>query len=289
MALSRRSLLKTSATCTAAAALLPAGCGYDVDAAPTISAKLDDVPTSAKYGQIRVLFADHPELRSVGAAAILDLGALPARERPFTVPEGGVLLVHRSTDESQFVAVSALCQHAGCPLGYTSKEQLIGCPCHGSRFQAAFDCAGNVLRGPARGSLRSFGVTIDAQGVTVDLNQRGACSMGFTPTVDNGQVVLPFAQVPELASAGGSYVTLAITGLPGGLAVARVDASTARATSAACTHLQCPVQLQNQEWFCNCHFSRFDLSGAVKAGPATTPLTAYTATVGKDAITVKVA
>lgn len=288
MALSRRSLLQTTATCTAAAALLP-GCGYDVDAAPTISAKLDDDPASARYGQIRVLFADHPELRSVGAAAILDVGKLATRDRPFSVPEGGVLLVHHATTDAQFVAVSALCPHASCPLGYTAKEQLIGCPCHGSRFQAAFDCAGTVLRGPARGSLRSFGVTLDPQGVTVDLSARGACSMGFTPTIDNGQVVLPFAQVPELATAGGSYVTLAITGLPGGLAVARVDASTAKATSAACTHLQCPVQLQNQEWFCNCHFSRFDLSGAVKAGPATTPLTAYTATVGKDAITVKVA
>lgn len=287
MALSRRSLLKTSATCTAAAALLP-GCGYDVDAAPTISAKLDDDPASARYGQIRVLFADQPDLRSLGAAVILDVGQLAVRTRPFTVPEGGVLLVHHATSDAQFIAVSALCPHASCPLGYTKKEKLIGCPCHGSRFDAAFDCTGTVLRGPARGNLRSFGVTLDPQGVTVDLNQSGACS-GFTPTVENGQVVLPFTRVPELATAGGSYVTLAITGLPGGLAVARIDANTAKATSAACTHLQCPVQLQNQEWFCNCHFSRFDLSGAVKAGPATAPLTPYTATVGKDAITVKIA
>lgn len=289
MALSRRSLLTTAASCTAASALLPVvGCGFDVDAAPSIPAKLIDDAASADYGKIRIPLGDHPQLQKVGGAVILDLGELPQRDRPFSIPEGGVLLVHKATTDAQFVAVAALCPHASCPLGYAASEQLIGCPCHGSRFDASFDCSGKVLRGPARADLRTFAVTADAQAVTVDLNQRGACSMQFTPAVQNGEVVLPYSQVPALQSPGGSYVSLSVGGLSEGLAVVRVDQATARATSASCTHLQCPVQLQASEWFCACHGSRFDFSGAVKQGPALTPLKQYTATIGPNAITVKV-
>lgn len=290
MAVSRRSLLTTAAGCTAAAALLP-GCGFDVDAAPSIPATVNDDPAAADlYGKVRVSLSQHPELKTVGAAVILDLAKLPERSgRPFAVPDGGVLLVHRADSDAQFIAVAALCPHASCPLGYKPSEQVIACPCHGSRFDAAFDCTtGQVLRGPAVGSLRSYGISVDAQYVTVDLSKGGACSTQFEPTVTGGEVVLPFTKVPALANPGGSYVALVVSGLADGLAVTRVDQATAAATSAACTHLQCPVQLQGSNWFCNCHGSVFDLQGMVKNGPATTPLKKYTATVGASGITVKV-
>lgn len=290
MALSRRSLLTSAAGCTAAAALLP-GCGFDVDAAPAIPATVNDDPTATDlYGKVRVSLSQHPELKEVGAAVILDIAKPRERnDRPFTVPDGGVLLVHRDTTDAQFIAVAALCPHASCPLGYKPSEQVIACPCHGSRFDAAFDCTtGQVLRGPAVGALRSYGITVDAQYVTVDLSKGGACTTQFEPTVTGGEVVLPFAKVPALATPGGSYVALVVSGLADGLAVTRVDQTTAAATSAACTHLQCPVQLQGSEWFCNCHGSRFKLTGEVNMGPAATPLKKYTATVGASGITVKV-
>ena len=46
---------------------------------------------------------------------------------------------------SELVAVSPVCSHLGCQVGFNRAERSWDCPCHGSRF--AVD--GSVLQGPA--------------------------------------------------------------------------------------------------------------------------------------------
>jgi Rieske Fe-S protein len=57
-------------------------------------------------------------------------------------------------------------------------------------------------------------------------------------------------------------------------AVYRDDEGELHALSARCTHLGCIVNFNQAErtWDCPCHGSRFDTTGAVIEGPATSPL-----------------
>lgn len=56
--------------------------------------------------------------------------------------------VYRDHD-GRLHAVSAVCTHLGCIVGFNDAETTWDCPCHGSRF----DIDGNVLEGPATSPL----------------------------------------------------------------------------------------------------------------------------------------
>ena len=90
MSCSRRSVLLGIAATTAAG--LCGGCGINVDAPPSITGKLDENPASANYAKIAVSLAENPALLSSGGALIV---TVPAGNRPFMVPSGGVLLLRR--------------------------------------------------------------------------------------------------------------------------------------------------------------------------------------------------
>lgn len=69
------------------------------------------------------------------------------------VPPGGALLFRNERlalmrDEGGFYALSLVCTHLGCTVTVT--EEMISCPCHGSRF----DRQGKVEQGPANEPLR---------------------------------------------------------------------------------------------------------------------------------------
>ena len=65
------------------------------------------------------------------------------------------------------------------------------------------------------------------------------------------------------------------------------DAGGLYAMSMQCTHAGCAVEMQGAQLYCPCHFSRFDHSGSVLAGPAKTPLPHYKVIVdGTGNITV---
>ena len=52
-------------------------------------------------------------------------------------------------DEGVVHAVSAVCTHLGCIVGWNTADRSWDCRCHGARF----DTRGRVLRGPARSDL----------------------------------------------------------------------------------------------------------------------------------------
>ena len=282
--ISRRSLLRGSVGACALAGGL-SGCGFDIKPAPEVTATADAT------GQIAITLGGVEPLMKVGGVVILDVTAPSAIASE--VPQGGVLLARYDSD--QFVATQALCTHLGCPLSYSTKDREVACPCHGSRFAAVSDsekCAGAVTRGPANSPVRAFKTAYDAASgkITIDLTSAPACDVAFTPTVDGGKVVLPFAKVPALQSPGGTF-TGQPTGLGDTLNVVRVDQSTVIALSAICTHQGCTVAYakSTNNFVCPCHGSNYDLSGNVTAGPAVKPVKKYTAVLDADGVTVTVA
>ncbi len=60
-------------------------------------------------------------------------------------------------------AMTAVCTHLGCITRFLSDENVIACPCHGSRF----DVEGNVLHGPAPRPLPWIEIRSDSAGALV--------------------------------------------------------------------------------------------------------------------------
>jgi cytochrome b6-f complex iron-sulfur subunit len=64
-----------------------------------------------------------------------------------------------------FNALSSICTHEGCTVGYNSVSGKVVCPCHGS----VFTTAGGVVNGPAASSLQSFPATKTGNILTIQL------------------------------------------------------------------------------------------------------------------------
>jgi len=67
------------------------------------------------------------------------------------------------TGSGSFVALSALCTHQGCTVGYNANSQKLVCPCHGGTF----DTNGTVLAGPPPKPLQKFTVTQSGNTLTI--------------------------------------------------------------------------------------------------------------------------
>jgi glycine/D-amino acid oxidase-like deaminating enzyme/nitrite reductase/ring-hydroxylating ferredoxin subunit len=70
--------------------------------------------------------------------------ALAPGEASILKIDGKNLAVFRD-EEGKIHAVSAVCSHMGCLVGWNENDRTWDCPCHGSRFELD----GNVLHGPA--------------------------------------------------------------------------------------------------------------------------------------------
>jgi len=68
-------------------------------------------------------------------------------------------------DATRLTAISAVCTHVRCILGYDRERGGLVCPCHDGRF----DLAGNVLSGPPPRSLPTYPVSVRAGEVYVHL------------------------------------------------------------------------------------------------------------------------
>jgi len=77
---------------------------------------------------------------------------------------GRSVLVARTAQDT-FVAVTAICTHQSCTItGFSN--QVYTCPCHGSQFGVN----GNLVRGPAATSLRSFQTQFANDQLTISLS-----------------------------------------------------------------------------------------------------------------------
>ncbi len=66
-------------------------------------------------------------------------------------------------DAQRVIAISAVCTHVRCILGFDRERRSLTCPCHDGRF----DLSGNVLSGPPPRSLPSYPVSVRAGEVFV--------------------------------------------------------------------------------------------------------------------------
>jgi|SRR5664279_4534995 len=81
---------------------------------------------------------------------------------------GGSLIVQNIlviNIDNNFMALSSICTHQGCTVGYNSAANDVECPCHGS----VFSIGGNVVAGPAISPLHSFPVTKTGTVLTITL------------------------------------------------------------------------------------------------------------------------
>jgi Rieske Fe-S protein len=89
------------------------------------------------------------------------------------------------------------------------------------------------------------------------------------------------AQPKDIGAAGGLQRGMSKTVLFGNtrVLVVRDAAGRLHAVSAICTHMGCSIRLDADrsegQLACNCHESKFSLSGENRTGPATRPLTEY--------------
>jgi Rieske Fe-S protein len=72
-------------------------------------------------------------------------------------------VVHPSA--GTFVAFSAVCTHAGCPVQYDQANVQFVCPCHGGLYDAR---TGQVLQGPPPAPLQRIPVQVVAGQLRVD-------------------------------------------------------------------------------------------------------------------------
>lgn len=68
-------------------------------------------------------------------------------------------------DAVRVVALSAVCTHVRCILGFDRERRVLTCPCHDGRF----DLAGQVISGPPPRPLASYSVSVRAGEVFVQL------------------------------------------------------------------------------------------------------------------------
>jgi cytochrome b6-f complex iron-sulfur subunit len=136
-ALSRREFHALAAA-GAALALLP-GCPGPFDGSVT--------PVE---GLAVLTFAQFPGLRAAGGSAIVDV-------------RGSFPIVAIRTSDTEAVALSATCTHAGCILRFAPAHDDVHCDCH----DANFALSGAVESGPTLVPLPVYAATVEADAISV--------------------------------------------------------------------------------------------------------------------------
>jgi Rieske Fe-S protein len=67
-------------------------------------------------------------------------------------------------DDATIAANTVFCTHQQCEPAYNERDQVLDCPCHGSRYSMD----GRVVRGPAARALKHFKATIQGDSVFLE-------------------------------------------------------------------------------------------------------------------------
>ena len=78
------------------------------------------------------------------------------------VKEGDIIIINTG---DEFIALSNICTHQGCVVSYSSENNNLPCPCHGSLYSIS----GSVLEGPAENPLKKYKVTQEGDILTIVL------------------------------------------------------------------------------------------------------------------------
>ncbi|MGD1043814.1 MAG: Rieske (2Fe-2S) protein [Bacteroidota bacterium] len=145
-------------------------------------------------------------------------------------------------------------------MAVTRKEFLVrlavgGVAVGASSTIASFLASCSLPTEPQGSSLPTSSGTLSSNKVTVDISSG-------SPLAQNGFAIVQYT--------GGS------------LLVARTDDGVYHAMTSICTHLGCSIDHYNsgsKEFVCPCHGSRFNTTGGVTNGPASTALKQYVTSV----------
>lgn len=72
-------------------------------------------------------------------------------------------IIVANSDGNNYVALSSICTHQGCTVGYSVQNNNFPCPCHGSLFNSN----GSVANGPATQPLKQYSVTREGNVLTI--------------------------------------------------------------------------------------------------------------------------
>jgi cytochrome b6-f complex iron-sulfur subunit len=108
----------------------------------------DNMPSTSPPGTIVIdlSLAENLSLNTTGSSKIVQ----------------NIIVINLGTG---FIALSSICTHQGCTVGYNPTAGDLECPCHGS----VYNLSGNVLVGPAPSPLRSFTVSQTGTVLTITL------------------------------------------------------------------------------------------------------------------------
>lgn len=81
--------------------------------------------------------------------------------KEFVFNETPLVVINRRG--SGFIALSRVCTHLGCLVGYDKFNDKLVCPCHAGEF----DLEGRVLSGPATKSLQRYPLKITTDQITI--------------------------------------------------------------------------------------------------------------------------
>lgn len=148
------------------------------------------------------------------------------------------------------------------PKGRRVFLQKMGALAVMSSFGMSFfaSCSSEEDMGPDQDQNLGNGINVTEEKVTIDLEKQN-----------------------QLKSAGGWILVLEARML-----VVNVDGNSFSALTSVCTHSGCDRNwaLNQNQFICSCHGSRFDLQGNVLNGPATRPLSTFATKIEGNVLVV---